>query len=350
MIMAMARDFITLFLSVELVSIGSYIISGFTKTNPKSNEAQVKYFVMGSFATAVMLYGMVLVYGATQDIFIDGPIRDSWMGIAGSLLIVIGFCFKIGAVPFHMWVPDVYEGAPVAAVGFMSVTIKAAGLAVMLRIAKDLLNGHAIVLDVIYAITILTMLIGNILALKQTSLRRMLAYSSIAHTGYALIGVAVYCFRPANDPWTAVILYVMAYSFMTLGSFAFLILLGGDNYQDLSGMAKARPMLALCVAIFMLSLAGFPPTAGFFAKFYIFKSAVDAGHILLAVVGVLATIISVYYYLKVIVLMYMHPLPEGKVFTTDTNTELCVTLCLAFVLVIGILPANYLAMAIRATP
>lgn len=349
-ILMTAKEFITLFLAIELVSIGSYIITGFTRSVPASNEAQVKYFVLGSFATAIMLYGIALVYGSAGTI--EFTLRSNFhsIGLVGIILIAIGFCFKIGAVPFHMWVPDVYEGAPVAAVAFMSVAVKAAAFTAFIRVAEIFFSYHSAISMIIYSITILTMLIGNILAIRQSSVKRMLAYSSIAHTGYTLIGISILCSRPelANSVHS-IMFYLLTYTFMTLGAFAFLNLVEGDKYEDLAGMAKARPVVSLSMTILMLSLAGFPPTAGFFAKFYIFKASIDAGNLILPLVGAVSTIISIYYYLKVVVMMYMKPLPEDKSFPNEPYTELCVGLCVAFIVVIGLLPNNYLVFIFRST-
>src|SRR6266581_1354483 len=314
-LMAAANDLIIFFLGLETMSIAVYVLTGLWRASSQSSEAAMKYFLMGAFATGFLLYGIALIYGATgstnlnliSDFLIEQPSDWPLYLIGGGFLLLVGFAFKVGAVPFHFWVPDVYEGAPTPVTGFMAVAVKAAAFAAWARILLHKFSP----LDTdwvfpLWVIAIATMTFGNLLAITQTSVKRMLAYSSIAHAGYLLIAIVV------GEEWGGLplLFYVSTYACMTVGAFAVLTCVAeGDdaheNYRDFAGLGFKRPFLGLAMSLFMLSLAGFPPLAGFVGKFYVFRGAVLAGHLGLAVIGVLNSLLSVIYYLRVIVAMYM---------------------------------------------
>ena len=349
-LMAAANDLIVFFLGLETMSIAIYVLTGMWRSSGRSSEASMKYFLMGAFATGFLLYGIALIYGATGStnlnqisiFLLDQPTEWPVYLIGGGFLLLIGFAFKAGAVPFHFWVPDVYDGAPTPVTGFMSVAVKAAAFAAWGRIVLyklSPLDGDWVF--PLWVITIATMTLGNILAITQTSVKRMLAYSSIAHAGYLLIPIVV------GVEWGGLplLFYVLTYSFMTLGAFAVLSSMSeGDepreNYSDFAGLGFKRPFIALAMSLFMLSLAGFPPLAGFTGKFYVFRSAVLAGHLPLAIIGVLNSLLSVIYYLRVIVAMYMEEGgAEGKRFVEAPYVYVAILIAVAGTLYLGILPS-----------
>jgi NADH-quinone oxidoreductase subunit N len=353
MLMAAANDLMVFFLGLETMSIAVYVLTGMSRTDSRSSEAAMKYFLMGAFATGFLLYGIALIYGATgstnlnliSDYLAKQPSEWPLYLIGGGFLLLIGFAFKVGAVPFHFWVPDVYEGAPTPVTGFMSVAVKAAAFAAWARILLHKLSAlDSDWLFPLWVITIGTMTIGNLLAITQSSVKRMLAYSSIAHAGYLLIAVVV------GGEWGGLplLFYVLTYSFMTIGAFAVLSCLSEDNdrrenYRDFAGLGFKRPFLALAMSLFMLSLAGFPPLAGFTGKFYVFRAAVLSGHITLAIIGVLNSLLSVIYYLRVIVAMYMEEGgAEGKSFRQAPAVYVAIALAAIGTLYLGILPASAL--------
>jgi len=348
-LMAAANDLMVFFLGLETMSIALYVLTGIWRSSARSSEASMKYFIMGAFATGFLLYGIALIYGATGStnlnqisaFLLDQPSEWPVYLIGGGFLLLIGFAFKAGAVPFHFWVPDVYDGAPTPVTGFMSVAVKAAAFAAWGRIILYKLSP----LDSdwvfpLWIVTIATMTLGNLLAITQTSVKRMLAYSSIAHAGYLLIPIVV------GVEWGGLplLFYVLTYSFMALGAFAVLSSLSeGDepreNYSDFAGLGFKRPFLALAMSLFMLSLAGFPPLAGFTGKFYVFRSAVLAGHLSLAIIGVLNSLLSVIYYLRVIVAMYMEDGgAEGKTFAQAPYVYVAILIAVAGTVYLGILP------------
>ncbi|MBM4296776.1 MAG: NADH-quinone oxidoreductase subunit N [Deltaproteobacteria bacterium] len=352
-VMAAANDLMVFFLGLETMSVAVYVLTGMWRSSSRASEASMKYFLMGAFATGFLLYGIALIYGATGSTnlnqisayLLDQPSEWPIYLIGGGFLLLIGFAFKVGAVPFHFWVPDVYDGAPTPVTGFMSVAVKAAAFAAWARIL--LYKFSPLESDWVFPlwiITIGTMTLGNLLAVTQTSVKRMLAYSSIAHGGYLLIPIVV------GVEWGGLplLFYLLTYSFMTLGAFAVLTSLAdGDepreSYRDFAGLGFKRPFLALAMALFMLSLAGFPPLAGFTGKFYVFRSAVLAGHLNLAIIGVLNSLLSVIYYLRVIVAMYMEEGgAEGKSFRQAPYLYLAVTIAVLGTIYLGILPDNAL--------
>jgi NADH-quinone oxidoreductase subunit N len=332
------------------MSVAVYILTGMWRGSARSSEAAMKYFLMGAFATGFLLYGIALIYGATGSTNLNEisanlvePITQWPLFLTGGvLLLLIGFAFKVGAVPFHFWIPDVYEGAPTPVTGFMSVAVKAAAFAAWARILMHKLapfdNDWA---GPLWVMAIATMTLGNLLALSQASVKRMLAYSSIAHAGYLLIALIV------GEEWGGppLLFYIATYTFMTLGAFTVLAGLTDtsgprENYSDFAGLGFKRPFLAAAMSLFMLSLAGFPPLAGFTGKFYIFRSAVLAGHTSLAVIGVLNSLLSVLYYLRVIVAMYMEEGGvEGKKFRQSPYLYIAVAVALLGTVYLGILPA-----------
>jgi NADH-quinone oxidoreductase subunit N len=353
MLMVGANDLMVFFLGLETMSIAVYVLTGMWRASSRASEAAMKYFLSGAFATGFLLYGIALIYGATGTTnltligayLVEQPAEWPVYLVGGGFLILIGFAFKVGAVPFHFWVPDVYEGAPTPVAGFMSVAVKAAAFAAWARILLHKLSA----LDSdwgfpLWVLAIATMTLGNLLAITQSSVKRMLAYSSIAHAGYLLIALVV------GEEWGGMplVFYLLTYSFMTLGAFAVITCLAEtdnprEQYHDFAGLGFKRPFLGLAMSLFMLSLAGFPPLAGFTAKFYLFRSAVLAGYLGLAIIGVLNSLLSVIYYLRVIVAMYMEEGgAEGKTFGQSPYVYLAIAVAALGTLYLGILPATAL--------
>ncbi len=313
MFMASGTDLVTLFIGLETMAIAFYILTGLLKPNRRSNEAAVKYFLLGAFSLGLLLYGMSLMYGLSGTtnlrniaIAIAGHGRDPWL-ILGVILVAAGMGFKIAAVPFHMWAPDVYEGAPTPITAFLSVGSKAASFAMLLRIFfEGLPSLSADWTMLFYVFAVLTMTVGNVAALTQSNIKRLLAYSSIAHAGYILIGIIAGSSRGI----AAALIYLLIYAFMQIGAFAVVIMMRradslGDEVKDLSGLAGRAPVAAVAMLLFMLSLGGIPPTAGFMGKLWIFSAAIEADYVWLAVIGVLNSAISLYYYLRIVVFMFM---------------------------------------------
>jgi len=313
MFMASGVDLITLFIGLETMAIAFYILAGFLKPSQRSNEAAVKYFLLGAFSLGLLLYGMSLLYGATGTTSLDGIAtvlaggeRSLILSLA-LILIAAGMGFKIAAVPFHMWAPDVYEGAPTPVTAFLSVGSKAASFAMLLRIF--FVGLPFLVSDwqtLFWVLAALTMTVGNIAAITQTNTKRMLAYSSIAHAGYVLVGVV----SGTERGIAATLVYLWVYLFMQLGAFAIISMLRrqdvvGDELKDLSGLYFRKPFAAIAMLIFMLSLGGIPPTAGFMGKVWVFGAAIEQGFVWLAVIGVANSAISLYYYYRVIVFMWL---------------------------------------------
>jgi NADH-quinone oxidoreductase subunit N len=339
-LMAASNDLITIFLGLELMSLSLYVMVGFRHSHLESSEASLKYFLLGAFASGFLLYGIALLYGATgttqlprMAMFLgDSPVSNP-LFLCGALLLLIGFAFKIAAVPFHMWTPDAYEGAPTPVTGYMSAGAKAAAFAALLRVLLSALGDIGTEWRPILSwVAILTMTVGNVTALLQQNLKRMLAYSSIAHAGYVLVAVVA----GGTDGASAALFYLAVYALMNLGAFGVLGLLGRGGEErvlvsDLAGLGFKQPLLGLAMAVFMLSLGGIPPTAGFMGKVYVFGVAVKAGLIPLVVVGVLNSVVSIYYYLRVTVAMYMQE-PTGEpvdvAWTGSAAIALIVTLAL----------------------
>ena len=321
MMLGEATDLVTVFLGIETMSIAVYVLTGSWRRSPKSSEAAMKYFLTGAFASAILLYGMALVYGMTGStslrVIADqaGKLTGQPVFVIGMLFILVAFGFKVAAVPFHMWAPDAYEGAPSPVTGFMAAGVKAAAFVALMRVfgtafgKNELEFGSSGWVTILSVLSVVTMTLGNLAALKQENIKRMLAYSSISHAGYLLIGVvALGVIGPeARGP---LLFYLAAYTFTTIGSFAVVAYVGnrGDErlqLDDWAGLAGRHPAAALAMTIFMLSLGGVPPTAGFFGKFYLFRLALEKpGLLVLVIVAVLNSVVSIAYYLRVITAMY----------------------------------------------
>lgn len=321
-LMAGSTNLLMIFLSLEFLSIISYILTGYLREDKKSNEASIKYFLFGAIATAIMLYGMSLFYGATASLnlgeigaVITADTNYEVLALFATALILAGVGFKIAMVPFHMWAPDAYEGAPTPVTAFLSVGPKVAGFAILIRIVLQVIIVYRVDWVALFAITsVLTMTVGNVIAMAQSNMKRLLAYSSIAQAGYMLIGMAgITSGIGPFDGVTSVLIYIAAYLFTNLGAFLVVIAIenktGAVDISQYGGMIKRAPGLAILMVYFMLSLAGIPPTAGFLAKFLVFGSAINAGLTWLAVIGVINSIISIFYYFRVIRPMFFDPAP-----------------------------------------
>ncbi|MXV75985.1 NADH-quinone oxidoreductase subunit N, partial [Candidatus Poribacteria bacterium] len=354
MLMAAGNELIIVFLGLELMSLSLYVLAGYFRESPASSEAGMKYLLLGAFASAFFLYGIALIYGGAGTTSIPAIAEAITAGnkspllLAGMFLLVVGFGFKVAIVPFHQWAPDVYEGAPTTIAAFISAGPKAAGFAAFLRIFMEALPNLQVEWSgVLILLAMLTMTVGNVIAIAQTNIKRMLAYSSIAHAGYVLIGLGA-----ANDDGiSSAMLYLLIYCVMNIGAFGAVILAktaDGESLMisDYAGLGTRKPLLAMFMSVMLLSLAGFPPTAGFVGKFYIFKSAVGAGHIWLVIIGAINTAISAFYYLRVVVTMYMRE-PEEELEFSPYASTLVIGLILAVVgvLLIGILPSLMLTPA-----
>ena len=317
-VLVSAYDLMSVFLGLELMSLSIYVIVGFRRRDFLANEAAMKYFLLGAFAIAFFLYGMSLVYGLCGTLNFKGIVIEALSrGIATSppflfaiALILVGFVFKVSAVPFHMWVPDVYQGAPSPVTGYMAGAVKAASFAAFLRLFyMSFISSRSHWIDIIVVLAVATMTVGNIVALVQRNVKRMLAYSSIAHAGYILVGMAALGIDNTRAA-SSIMFYLVVYAFMTMGAFALVSALEnrGDSrgleLEDFSGLGLRRPLLGFAMALFMFAMAGIPPTAGFFAKYYVFNAAIERGLTWLAVVGVMNSALSLYYYLRVVVYMY----------------------------------------------
>ena len=312
MLMAGAADLITFFLGLELMSVSFYVMAGFARKRLMSNEAALKYFLLGAFATGFLLYGIALIYGSAgtthlASIMMGLPVYSTRsLFLIGLALLMVGLAFKVAAVPFHMWVPDVYEGSPTTVSGFMSTGGKAAAFsAFVLIFSPALVTVMGSVREVLAVLAALSMIVGNVIAISQSSVKRMLAYSSIAHAGYILTGIVAANAAGSNG----VLFYLMAYTAMNVGAFGVLSILetgdGGNlTFDEYAGLSSRRPLLAALMAMFMFSLSGIPPFAGFFGKYYVFAGAIEGGYTWLAIIGVLMSAVSVYYYLRLVVLMY----------------------------------------------
>ena len=354
MLMAAGNELIIVFLGLELMSLSLYVLAGYFRDSPASSEAGMKYLLLGAFASAFFLYGIALIYGGAGTTSVPAIAEaitaenKSPLLLAGMFLLVVGFGFKVAIVPFHQWAPDVYEGAPTTIAAFISAGPKAAGFAAFLRIFMEALPNLQVEWSgVLILLAMLTMTVGNIIAIAQTNIKRMLAYSSIAHAGYVLIGLAA----ANNDGISSAMLYLLIYCVMNIGAFGAVILAktaDGESVMisDYAGLGTRKPLLAMFMSVMLLSLAGFPPTAGFVGKFYIFKAAVGAGHIWLVIIGAINTAISAFYYLRVVVTMCMRE-PEEELEFSPYASTLVVGLILAVVgiFLIGILPSLMLTPA-----
>lgn len=352
MLMSSAADLIVMFLGLELMSICLYVLAGFLRRKVLANEASLKYFLLGAFATGFLLFGIALLYGASGTTNISIIVQNFstlsaspffWIGIG---LLLIGLAFKVGAVPFHMWIPDVYQGSPTTVSGFMATGAKAAAFAafVLLFIHPQSQNPEQ-VKTVLAVISAASMIVGNIIAISQLNIKRMLAYSSIAHAGYMLAGLAA-----GNQLGkTGILFYLVTYTFMNIGAFGILSLLEKEEeknltFDDYAGLGFKRPFLAALMSIFMFSLAGIPPFAGFFGKYYVFVAAINADLTWLAILGVLMSVVSVYYYLRLTVLMYFTE-GEMQIEGIISKTSLAVLTIAALIIIeLGVYPSSILTI------
>jgi NADH-quinone oxidoreductase subunit N len=370
MVLARAVDLLSIFLGLETMSLGAYALVAYRRTSARAVEGAVKYFLLGSFAAAILLFGSALLYGATghtdlagiQQVVAAGE-ADATLSVLALAMLIVGLAFKLGAVPFHMWVPDSYEGAATPVTTFMSVVVKAAAVAVMLRVLVGAFGDPASMglytgwTPIIALLAVATMVYGNLAALAQTSVKRMLAYSSVAHAGYILVGVAA-VHEAGSFAVSSVLYYVAAYTVSNVLAFGSLILMGSKgkeavSYDDLAGAGRRHPMAAFPFVIGVLSLLGMPPTAGFFGKYYVFSAAVQAGGpmIWVAVIGLLASAVGAYYYLKVIVYLFMREPEEDQAIAVPMQSiYVTVALVLAgyYVVKMGITPSRYLEWAVSA--
>jgi NADH-quinone oxidoreductase subunit N len=319
MLMASAADLIVVFLALELLSIPLYVLAAFAHPEAKSEEAGLKYFLLGAFSSGFLLYGIALVYGATATTSLSGVFLAAQNGmeqplylVLGAALILVGLGFKVAAVPFHMWTPDVYEGSPTSVTAFMAAGAKIGGFAALIRVfivAFPLISEQ--IVPVLWALTALTLIVGNLLAIAQDNVKRMLAYSSISHAGFLIMAVVAYGQDAARfDVVAAALFYLLAFVLTSFGSWGVVIALEkaagkGLAFKDYSGLGRGHPALALAMAIFMLSFTGVPPTLGFAGKFFLFRAVLEGGYVGLAIVGMLASLISAYYYLRLVVVMFM---------------------------------------------
>lgn len=355
MLMASAADLLSLFVGLETMSVCSYALCGLLKRDQRCSEGALKYLLMGAFSSGVILYGMVLLYGVTGSTGLEAVAKGLGMGsfrnpalVMAMVLLTAGFGFKIAAVPFHMYLPDMYEGAPTPVVAFMAGAAELAGMAVLVRVFLLALPDLQVDWGLLFwVLAVLTMTIGNLVAIAQANLKRMLAYSTIAHMGYLLIGPVV------GTPLgvAAVLFYSLAYACMTIGAFGMVVLLArgtvrGDQIDDFTGLAQRSPLAAGVMLLFLLSLTGIPPTAGFVGKFYLFAAAVEAGYIWLVLIAVVNSAISLYYYMRVAMVMYMQEMPpQGIALSRSPALYLALFLAAAATLLLGIFPGPVLEMA-----
>jgi NADH-quinone oxidoreductase subunit N len=359
-LMAASGDLILTFIGLEILSIATYILAGFKRNDIRSNESSLKYFLLGSFASAIFLYGIALIYGGTgstnyqtirQLVMLQGSIQATTM--IGMMLLLVGFGFKVALVPFHSWVPDVYEGAPTPITAFMAVGPKAAGFAALIRVlfqAFPFLDQDWS--SVLWLLAIMTMTLGNAVAVLQTNVKRMLAYSAIAHAGYLLVGI-VAC---TDTGISAVLFYLVIYTVMNLVAFSIILSFSrkGDNHvrlEDYAGLARKAPFAAAALSLALISLAGIPLTGGFMGKFYLFSAAIQKGFIWLAIIGVLNSVVSVFYYFRVMIYMYMkEPTEETpEPVTIGWPVKAILALGTIGILLLGIYPAPILTLAARST-
>ena len=353
-LMVATTNLILFLISLEIMSLAAYVMAGFEKEKKRSTEAAFKYFIMGGVASAVFLFGASLIYAATGSIDLS-VIASKVIAckftaplIGGITLILIGFFFKIAAVPFHMWTPDAYEGAPTPATAFMAVGVKAAAFAGLIRVVVMTVKPYPeVIVAVLWVVALLTMFVGNFMAVIQDNIKRLLAYSSIAHAGYMLLGILAY----KSGGLSAVLFYLVVYMFSDVGAFAVLIALGKDGepvetLEDIRGKASLHPLLGAAMIIFFFSLAGVPPMAGFFGKFFLFKSAIDAGFIWLAVLGILTSVVALYYYLRVLVYMYMYEPSDLRVAKPSIAVGIGLSFMSAFVLYLGVEPVRFINAAV----
>ncbi len=356
MLMAVANDLLVIFLALETFSLAVYVLTGMRRDRQQSTEGAFKYFLLGAFSSGFFLYGIAFIFGLTGSTNLDvigtavaaRAMSTNPLLLIGMGLLIVGFGFKVAAVPFHMWTPDAYEGAPTMVTGFMSTAVKAAAFAAFARVFLSALEPlRADWTPVLWVLALLTMILGTVVGVAQTNLKRMLAYSSIAHGGYLLVAIV-----SANEVGKASILFYLAvYAVTNLAAFAVIALLSErvrpcEELQDYKGLWHTHPGVAAMLTIFLLSLGGFPPTAGFVAKWYVFSAAVRADQYALAIVGVLTSVVSVFFYLRVVVMMYMTEREEGAVALRPSRTAMAaLALSVLVILYLGVLPTRMLDLA-----
>ena len=357
MFMVGAMDLVTLYIGLETMAIATYVLVGFLRSNPRSNEASLKYFLLGAFSSGILLYGFSLLYGiagSTRFVIIGDALEQRSLSDPLSLMalgaVCAGMFFKIAAVPFHQWTPDAYEGAPTSITAYMSVAVKAASFAMIVKlflIALAPLQPHWLI--IMSAVSALTMTVGNIAAITQSNVKRLLAYSSISHAGYILLGLI------ANNQTglIAIPIYLLVYTFTNLGAWAIVVALRrkdviGEHIDEMSGLYFRHPVAAILMLIFLLSLAGIPPTAGFIGKYFLFAAVIQSGHNVLAVIAVLNAAISMYFYLRIVVAMFMQDATEKTGLDLAPGVLAVMAIALIFTLWIGLYPDPFIAMARHA--
>ena len=372
LLMTSANDLIVVFLALEILSIALYVLAAFDRRRLESQEAGLKYFVLGSFSSAVFLYGVALIYGATGTTLLSGTLTPERTGggiaqflaantlfssgllLAGMALLLVGLGFKVAAVPFHMWTPDVYQGAPSPVTGFMAAGAKAAGFAALLRVFGTAFDAYSVDWrPLAWGLAVASLVVGSVVAIVQEDVKRMLAYSSIGHAGYVLMGFQA----DTGGGLASALFYLLAYTFMVVGSFAVVSVVGrrGDRrhkLDDYRGLGSRHPLLAGALTLFLLAQAGVPLTSGFMAKFSVFSASIDAREYALTIVGVLAAVVAMFFYLRVIVLMYMTAPEEpdsGPAFELDAATGTALAVAAAATVVLGVLPGPVLDFARDAT-
>ncbi len=356
MLMATASDLLVIFLALEVLSLAVYVLTGIRRDSARGAEASFKYFLLGGFSSAFFLYGIAFTYGLTGSTRLDrvGSLIASQamaptpMQLLAVGLLLVGFAFKVSAVPFHMWTPDAYEGAPPAVTGFMSTGVKAAAFAAFTRVFLSAFE--PLLADwrpVVWAVAAATMIVGAVVGVAQANVKRMLAYSSVAHGGYLLVALLA-----ANDVGKgAVLFYLLTYAITNIGAFGVVAVLDSaerpnDQVQDYAGLANGHPVLAALMTIFLLSLGGFPPMAGFIAKWYVFSAAVKAGYTWLAIIGVLTSVVSVFFYLRIVVMMYMTKTDSpARLPTVPRMAGLALVVSALLIFYLGILPTRVLDWA-----
>lgn len=362
MLLCAASSFVMFFLALETMSLGVYILTGFRRASPRSTEGAMKYFLMGAFASALLLYGLALLYGETgactfkdMGAALDGSAAMKPLVMLGGVLVLVGLAFKVSAVPFHMWTPDAYQGAPTPATSYMAAVVKAAAFVVMLRVLSTMLTDSILAgppfgwASILAVLAVLTMFWGNMAALRQKNIKRMLAYSSIAHAGYILVGV-VTMYRQGDGAMAGVLYYLFTYLAANAGAFAIVCAAVKDgseatDIEDYRGFGRKHPLMAGAMCVFLLSMLGMPPLAGFFGKLYIFAAAVEHGLWLLAVLGMIASVVSAYYYIGVIVVMFMREKKEGQAVAVPVRSgQIIAAIIISLILVmqLGLWPTPWL--------
>jgi len=359
MLMASATDLLVIFLALEILSLSVYVLTGIRRSSLAGAEASFKYFLLGSFSSAFFLYGVAFAFyiaGSTRldDLSValsrQGAGPPDMLALLAVGFLAIGFAFKVSAVPFHMWTPDAYEGAPTIVTAFMSTAVKAAAFAAFVRVFLSPLEPlRDQWIPVLSVIAVATMILGTVVGVLQTNVKRMLAYSSIAHAGYIMLGIIA----TTNTGKAAVLFYLLAYAVTNIGALGIVALLGTaqephDELRDFAGLWNSRPALAGLMTVFLLSLGGFPPTAGFIGKWYIFSAAVERGHYWLAIIGVLTSVISVFFYLRIVVMMYMTEGPEMVRPRVPATAMAGLALATFAVIYLGVLPTRVLAFALES--